>query len=67
MSYLYDLPFGRKQRVGGNMPAWMNVWARDWRVNGIVAGLALGTASFGVVWGRANSPRQVQLALKGIF
>ena len=35
MSYIYDLPFGRKGRFGGNIPRWADLVAGNWRLNGI--------------------------------
>jgi len=37
------------------------------RVKFGVAGMSLGTSSFGVVSSQANQPRQIQLAMKFIF
>jgi hypothetical protein len=35
VSYTYDLPIGRKQLVGGNMPKWADAIVGGWKTNGI--------------------------------
>ncbi|MBL8216351.1 MAG: carboxypeptidase regulatory-like domain-containing protein [Bryobacterales bacterium] len=36
LSYVYDLPFGRGRTFGGSLPAWANLIAGNWQLNGIV-------------------------------
>ncbi|MDX1981171.1 MAG: TonB-dependent receptor [Bryobacteraceae bacterium] len=40
-SYVYEMPFGRKRKWGGNWPAWMDHVFGQWQINGI-ATLATG-------------------------
>ena len=35
MSYVYELPFGRGRKFGGNMSRWEDAFAGGWQVNGI--------------------------------
>jgi hypothetical protein len=47
-NWLYYLPFGRGERLGGNIPGWLNTFVGGWGITGIYSrrtGLAFSTAS----------------------
>ena len=47
-NWIYDLPIGRGQRLGGSMPGWLNAIVGGWEVAGIYtwrSGLPMGTTT----------------------
>ncbi len=47
-NWLYELPFGRGRRLGGNAPGWLNAFIGGWQVTGIFtyrSGLPFGTST----------------------
>jgi hypothetical protein len=47
-NWVYELPFGRGQAIGGNVPGWLNAIIGGWQVSGIFiyrSGLAFGTTT----------------------
>jgi hypothetical protein len=47
-NFIYELPFGRGQRFGGNSPGWVNQVIGGWEISGIFTGrtgLAFGTTT----------------------
>ncbi len=47
-NWVYYLPFGRGERIGSNIPGWLNTFVGGWGVTGIYSwrtGLAFSTAS----------------------